>query len=186
MARRMPRYLRPDPDPNDDQWTIAAVRERYRRYCRQLGTHPRDLTTRYPDPDPRWLNQTMRLIMDGIARHDPACVMVGIDLVEEDRSLPWGRLLKSDMARALRQHARLTEPDKARLRNRFTDMLLRGYLPREYKEYAKLFRKIGLDGHAQIIERQADQSNRFIRRWCWYLLQDHTAPRPTLPRLHKW
>lgn len=32
---------------------------------------------------------------------------------------------------------------------------------------------------------KADQSNSFIRHWRAYLLQRETAPRPTLPRLHK-
>ena len=36
----------------------------------------------------------------------------------------------------------LDEVQQARLRRRFTDMLVRGYLPREYKEYAKLFRNL--------------------------------------------
>ena len=47
-----------------------------------------------------------------------------------------------EVLRALRQSAVLDEVQQARLRRRFTDMLVRGYLPREYKEYAKLFRNL--------------------------------------------
>ena len=63
-------------------------------------------------------------------------------------------------------------------------MLLRGYLPREYKEYAKLFKKIGLGIHRDAVDK-ADQSNSFIRRWRFYLLTDHGAPRPQ-NRLRRW
>lgn len=56
-------------------------------------------------------------------------------------------------------------------------MLLRGYLPREYKEYAKLFRKIGLGDFRDAIETRADRSNPFVRRRYRYLLVDHEGPR---------
>jgi hypothetical protein len=118
--------------PGADDWTIAATQERYRRYCRHLGIRPRDLTPRYPAA--HWLGHIMTQIVDGIRAGDGACVMLAIDLVEEDRGLPFGKLVKSDAARALRQHARLDDIQAARLRRRFADMLVRGYLPREYKE----------------------------------------------------
>jgi hypothetical protein len=185
MTRRSGPTRVEDRYPGASDWTIAAVQERYKRYCRQLRIRPRDLEPRYHNPVATWLGHIMSRIVDGIRDGDQACVMLAIELVEEDRGIPFGKLVKSDAARALRQHAHLDDIQQARLRRRFTDMLVRGYLPREYKEYAKLFRKIGLGIHRETIEK-ADQSNPFIRRWCWYLLQDHAAPRPTLPRLHKW
>lgn len=160
-------------------WTRDAILDRYARYRRQLGLPKQALPpTDFTQGDQTWIYPVMGRIIDAIHQGDPAAVEIGIELVEEDQSFAFGKLLKSDAARALRQSAELSETQKERLRARFTDMLLRGYLPREYKQYAKLFRKIGLGAHRAAIETQADQSNSFVRRWRWYLLEDHEGPRP--------
>lgn len=120
----------------------------------------------------------MHQIAAAIRAGDRSAVRAGIELLQRDQGLAFGMLIKSEVARALRQHAELSESQRARLRARFTDMLVRGYLPREYKEYAKLFRKIGLGEQRAAIEGVADSDNPFIRRWAWYLVTDHEAPRP--------
>ncbi len=120
----------------------------------------------------------MERIAAGIRAGDRAAIRAGIDLLGQDHGRPFGMLLKADVARALRQHASLSEDQCVRLRARFADMLVRGYLPREYKEYAKLFRKIGLGQHRAAIAAVAASDNPFVRRWAWYLLTDHEGPRP--------
>jgi hypothetical protein len=161
-------------------WSSEAVLARYVRYCRQLNRASNGLgPARYAPPaDADWIPPVMGEVAAAIQKGDPAAVMIGIEFLEEDAGFPFGMLLKSNVARRLRQNAALDESQKEVLRRRFTDMLLRGYLPREFREYAKLFRKIGLGVHREAIERKADLSNRFVRRWCWYLLQDHEGPRP--------
>jgi hypothetical protein len=86
---------------------------------------------------------------------DPACAELGIEFIEEDRLFAFGRILKSNTARALRR-ASLTDAQKERIRKRVVEMLGRRYLPREYREYAKLARKIGLGGWLLRIEEQAE------------------------------
>lgn len=125
-----------------------------------------------------WTPSLVRGIIARIRDGERGAVAAGIALIEQDQGLPFGKLLKSDTARALRRFATFDDVQTRRLRARFTDMLLRGYLPREYKEYAKLFRKIGLGDFRSGIEARADLSNPFVRRWCWYLLIDHEGPRP--------
>jgi hypothetical protein len=160
-----------------DAWSHDGIVERYKRYCAELKIKPGHVGgRRLFQGDRTWIYPAMESVIDGIKRRDRACVMVGIEFLEQDQGFRFGKLLKSDTARALRQAATLDDVQQARLRRRFTDMLLRGYLPREYKEYAKLFRKIGLGVHRDAIE-QADQSNSFIRRWRAYLLQDDPALR---------
>jgi hypothetical protein len=160
-------------------WSAETVVVRYRRYCAQLKRAPDDIGPRaYRSGDRVWIYSVMESVIAGIKREDPACVMIGIEFLEEDRSFAFGKLLKSDTARKLRQFATLDDIQQERLRRRFTDMLVRGYLPREYKEYAKLFRQIGLGIHREAIE-QADQSNSFIRHWRAYLLHGHPAPIPS-------
>ena len=128
---------------------------------------------------PAWTPSTFLRLIERARNGDRAAISTLIALIEDDESRPWGMLLKSEAARTLRQSAQLDAGQIHRLRARFTDMLLRGYLPREYKQYAKLFRKIGLGDFRHTIATRADQSNSFVRRWCWYLLVDHEGPRPS-------
>ena len=166
-------------------WSLEQILARYQRYCRELGLRPGNIQPlRFSQGGRTWIYPVMHAVIDGIKRNEPASVRIGIDFIEEDQGFPFGKLIKSDTARALRQHATLDTEQKERLRRRFTDMLVRGYLPREYKEYAKLFRKLGLDHHADEIAR-ADQSNSFIRRWSHYLLTHHEASRRQ-NRLRHW
>ena len=102
-------------------------------------------------PSPDWSPSTFQRLIERVRHDDRAAIETLIALIEDDRGRPWGMLLKSEAARALRQHATLAPVHVHRLRARFTDMLLRGYLPREYKQYAKLFRKIGLADFRQTI-----------------------------------
>ncbi len=162
-------------------WGGEEIAARYKRYCAQLKIQPRNIGgRRLVQEDRTWIYPAMESVIEGINHNDQACVMIGIELIEEDQGFPFGKLLKSDTARALRQFATLDDSQQARLRHRFTDMLVRGYLPREYKEYAKLFKKIGLGIHREAIEN-ADQSNSFIRRWRAYLLG-----LPYDPRRPRW
>lgn len=70
-----------------------------------------------------------------------------MEFVEQDQHFSFGKLLKSDTARALRQQDDLPDDLKERLRARIVTMLLHGNVPHEYQEYAKLLRKIGFAEH---------------------------------------
>jgi hypothetical protein len=167
------------------RWSGEEIVARYRRYCGQLGIPPRNVAGRRTvQGDRTWIYPVMDDVIVGIHQGDRACVLIGMEFIEEDQGFPFGKILKSNTARALRQAAVLDDIQQARLRRRFADMLLRGYLPREYKEYAKLFRNIGLGIHREAIVK-ADQSNSFIRHWRAYLLHHDTTPHPAPPRLHK-
>jgi hypothetical protein len=166
------------------RWSGEEIVARYRRHCAQLGIPPRNIAgRRTTQGDRTWIYPAMDEVIVGIHQGDRACVLLGIEFIEEDQGFPFGKILKSNTARALRQAAVLDDIQQARLRRRFADMLLRGYLPREYKEYAKLFRDIGLGIHREAIVK-ADQSNSFIRHWRAYLLQHHTASPGAAPLAH--
>jgi hypothetical protein len=86
----------------------------------------------------------MERVIEGINAGDPACILLGIELIEEDAGMPFGRILKSNAARALRR-APLADEHKLRIRRRVLAMLRAAYVPHEYKEYAKLLVRIGFD-----------------------------------------
>ncbi len=53
-------------------------------------------------------------------------------------------------------------------------MLCTGYLPREYRQYAKLARKIGLGDWLSRVEREADLNSVWVRHYYEYL-KEHAA-----------
>jgi hypothetical protein len=103
-------------------------------------------------------------VIKGIEAGDLACVRIGIEFIEEDSTFPFGKTLKSNTARALRR-ASLSDEQKERIRRRVFGMLRAGHVPHEYREYARLVRKIGFDA-SEIPE--VDRSNPFVMRFGSY------------------
>jgi hypothetical protein len=138
-------------------WSVDEVLRRYAEYARRLGiTTPRDLRPEvHSADDKQWIYPVMDRVIEGIEGGDPACVELGVEFIEEDALFPFGRVLKSNTARALRR-ASLTDEQKERIRKRVVEMLGTRYLPREYRQYAKLARKIGLGTWLSRIEEQAE------------------------------
>jgi hypothetical protein len=85
----------------------------------------------------------MHKVIEGIEAGDAACIRLGIEFIEEDAMFPFGRILKSNTARALRR-ASLSEAQREQVRQRVLSMLRAGKVPHEFREYAKLVKKIGL------------------------------------------
>ena len=86
----------------------------------------------------------LRKVIEGIEAGDAACIRLGIEFVEEDSKFAFGKILKSNTARALRRSS-LSDSQKRRIRLRVFGLLRAGHVPHEYREYAKLVRKIGFD-----------------------------------------
>jgi hypothetical protein len=140
-----------------DFWSVDEVRARYKKYARRFQiTEARDLSPIvHSNGDKQWIYPVMDAVIEGIEHGDLACAELGIEFIEEDRLFAFGRILKSNTARALRR-ASLTDEQKERIRKRVVEMLGRRYLPREYRQYAKLARKIGLGSWLSRIEEQSD------------------------------
>src|SRR4051812_18652437 len=91
-------------------WGWEVVVQRYGAYCRQLNVlNPAEIRPRENvDGLIKWIYPVMDEIIAGIERGDKACSAIHIELVEEDQRMPFGRILKSNAARALRR-AELSE-----------------------------------------------------------------------------
>jgi hypothetical protein len=111
-------------------------------------------------------------VIEGIEHGDPACIAIGIELVEEDQHFHFGKILKSNAARALRR-AQLSDDQVERLRKRIAGMLLVGMVPHEYKEYAKLLRKIGLGSWRSIVDEQIPRDDQRVLKFYDYLSARH-------------
>jgi len=179
----------------DGKWSRDAILQRYSEYCKELGIPEMDLSPaehegttwgRGPGagepwvlgPQPtRWVYPVMTKVIDGIKLGDEACKMIGIEFIEEDQRFTFGILLKSKTARMLRQTT-LSEEQKARVRKRVIEMLLAGHVWREFREYAKLLKKIGVGEYRDELEAGVDRDNPYVMRFYRYLLDLPSVPLP--------
>ena len=127
----------------------------------------------------RWTAGILRPLTDRMKRGDLAAAEIGIEMMEEDRGLAFGPIIKSNIPRALAKCS-LTEPQKEQIRRRTVDMMLRNFLPKEFRQYAWLTRRIGLGRWQGQLEAKADRTDRWVNWYLRYLLEEH-PPRPPSP-----
>jgi hypothetical protein len=156
-------------------WSADEVLRRYSEYAKKYHIHtPRDLRpVTHSEGDKSWIYPVMDRVIEGIEAGDLACAEIGIEFIEEDQTFTFGRILKSNTARALRR-ASLTEEQKERIRKRVVGMLIAGHVPREYRQYAKLARKIGLGDWLNEIKRQVPTDKPWINRYREYF-EEHAG-----------
>jgi hypothetical protein len=148
-------------------WSRAAILERYARYATGLRIPPRDLSpNECVDHGRRVIFPVMSKVIEGIHSGDAACVRIGIEFIEEDGRFVFGRILKSNTARALRR-ATLSASQQQRIRDRVFAMLRAGNVPHEFREYAKLVRRIGFDpaevGHVSGTSERVSRFRRYFQ-----------------------
>ncbi len=158
----------------DEMWTGKEIKRRYSEYARQFKIAKRHPLPIDPHDRDHWGRSVMHLVIQGIEAQDLACAQIGIELIEEDRGFALGAIYKSNTARALRRCRPLTDEQISRIRVRIVTMLQSGEVPREYREYAKLLRTIGIGPHWEEIEN-AIPRNRFAARAKAYFL-NHCRP----------
>lgn len=154
----------------EGKWSQDNIRQRYEQYCKQLKiVQPFDISPHvHVASDQKWIYPIIDRIIMGIERNDEACKIIGVELVEESRTMPFGRILKSNTARALRRNT-LSEYLQERLVARIVLMLVKGNVPREYQEYAKLLRKIGINtSYWQEIDKHFPNDNQYAMRYYSY------------------
>lgn len=146
----------------EGRWTRAAILERYARFAADAGVAPLDLSPmEHAERGRHWVYPVMEKVIGGIEAGDPACIRLGIEFIEEDAKFPFGKILKSNTARALRR-APLTDEQKQRIRRRVLSMLRAGNVPPEFREYAKLVKKIGLrESEMSEVLGTSDRVSRF-------------------------
>ena len=143
------------------RWSLQAIRDRYSTHAERLGVGSRrDLIARHHQSgETIWIYPVMEAVIDGIEAGDDACAELGVEFIEEDQTFPFGRILKSNVARALRR-ASLLEEQKERIRKRVIEMWLRASrYPREFRQYRNLLRAIGLGSWWPYVEANLDRKN---------------------------
>ena len=91
----------------EGKWSRKQINLRYYNYCKQLKINSRlNINPRIIKnlcPKKTWIYPVMYEIIKGIERGDCACKIIGVELVEDSNTMPFGRILKSNTARALRR-----------------------------------------------------------------------------------
>ncbi len=155
-------------------WAFEAVQQRHTDYSARSGaaafSTPQPMI--YEKGTTRWIYPIMSSVIAGIRAGDPACMEIGVEFIEEDRKFPFGATLKAGTARALRR-ADLSRALQERIRRRVVAMLIAGNTPREYREYARLLRKIGFSCWWPRIESSVPRANRYAMRWFGYFREIH-------------
>jgi hypothetical protein len=144
----------------EGKWSRQAILQRYVQYAVKAGIRPRDLSPMEAVDHrrgTRWIYPVMDEVIKGIEAGDVACAALGVEFIEEDAKFTFGKILKAGTARALRR-ANLTPGQQQRVRRRVLGLLADGHVPHEYREYAKLLRKVGFD--ADDLAAVADRLNR--------------------------
>ena len=170
--------MRPADLDGKGRWTLEALRERYLQHCRLFRLPPRSLPSGNDWPSRKGLIVTfLDSMIAGMKAGDLACAEIGIELMEEDGGFAFGRILKANTARALRRCA-LTEAQQERVRTRVVGMLARGFMPHEFRDYARLLRHIGLGPHRERLECAVDRSDPWVAWYVAYLTRPNPGPKP--------
>jgi hypothetical protein len=162
----------------DGEWSVEAVQSRYLAHCARLNVpSPRPLQPRtHRNANGVWAEPILQTVIDGIKAGDAACVALGVELIEQDRKFPFGRILKSNAARALRS-AELPDALKQRIRHRVANMLAAGNTPHEFKEYARLLRKVGFDEVWPRMAASPPLANKYaMRHFAYFRAVQEQAP----------
>jgi hypothetical protein len=89
-----------------------------------------------------WVSQCFTALARAVAGGDARAISLACDLIDQDPKLPFGKLIKSDLARALKkQSQRLVVSERRQLLGATQKLLNLPYAPRELEDYGKLVRK---------------------------------------------
>jgi hypothetical protein len=162
------------------KWTGEAIRIRYLEHAARLNiSDPLDLMPKeLVRGEVRWIYPLMNEVIEGIKRGDMACATIGVEFLEEDGKFTFGANLKAQTA--LRQ-IQISEALAVKLRRRITTMLINGNVPREFREYVKLLRKIGFEDLWPRIEAEVPRDNKYVMRYFGYLRSFHERSSSVIP-----
>lgn len=146
-------------------WSLEAICLRYQDYARELGvSDPLSLAPKtVVEGQTNWIYPVIEQILDGAQTSDAACIQIAVELVCTDARFKFGKIFKDRAANLLGQAA-LSHAQEDRLRARIIEMLRSGFVPPEFKRYARLLSKLGLGGYRDELERIVPAGPRIA----WY------------------
>jgi len=111
-----------------------------------------------------WVGDVFDGLRAAVAVGNAPAISLACDFIEKDIRLPFGKLIKSNLARALRkQHGRLTETERRQVLGVTGWLLNLPYAPRELEDYCKLVKKFPADEIARILQTATPQNPKSAR-----------------------
>lgn len=134
-----------------------------------------ELEVKAYDRERQWTSGILDVLIGRMKRGDLAAAEIGIEMMEEDRGLAFGPITKSNIPRALTKCA-LSNEQMDRIRKRVVQMLLRPFLPKDFRQYAWLARRVGMQEWAGALE-EVEGDDAWVAWYVEYLLKPN-PPRP--------
>jgi hypothetical protein len=123
-----------------------------------------------------WVGMLFQRLSEAIGSGDRVAISVACDFLGKDPKLPFGKLIKSGLARQLRKSPQfLVAPERALVVNTTLRLLALPYAPRELEDYAKLLSKLPRDEYAAklaLIEPQNEKCSHIKE----YLVEKSVVP----------
>jgi hypothetical protein len=92
-------------------------------------------------------------IARAIRNGDGEAVKIGYSIIMKDPHLPFGKLIKSGIARAMKQRIDLlSATERLGLINKTCELLNLDFCPRETEDYCKLVRKLGESAKSAVLD----------------------------------
>ena len=150
-------------------WSAEGIEKRYRKHAESIGSNAGPLVPRRHAEGGRiWVYPLMEQIIELIETGDRAAIEIGLEFIQDDDHFVFGKILKSNTARALRRSP-LTEDQQSRIRQRLVRMLLTGQVPHEWREYKRLLRHVGVGSLWPALDKGVDRDNEYVMRYYNYL-----------------
>ena len=120
------------------------------------------LRSYFPTPDEAhpaiWVSRTFGKVAAAIAVGDTRAVALACELIERDPMLPFGKLVKSDLARALKKQVdMILSSERRQVLSATRKLLTQEFAPRELEDYCKLVKKFP---QAEVAEMLKDVTPR--------------------------
>jgi hypothetical protein len=151
---------------SEGKWSLESVQEKYAELRTLLGgaegfiLEPRTYTN---PKGAKWTYNVMDAVADGIQLEDNACIELAVEYINDNVMDSTTGYIRERIARSLR-HASLTEGQKQRLAEAFLKQLEHQDLHKEFKEYIRLFKTIGIEPYRKEIEKHLNSKKEFIQR----------------------
>jgi hypothetical protein len=120
-----------------------------------------------------WANDVLRNLVSGIKEEDDLAIKLACYLILDDPfPIPFGKINKSNIGRALKSKASLIkETDKPLIIKKVIEFLQKGIAPQEVKVYCKLIKKFDLEEFVEDISNIKTE-NKYAIRLKKYLLNN--------------
>lgn len=107
------------------------------------------------------LGRAMTGVAQAIRAGDRSALILGYLVVMADPHLPFGKIIKSNLARALKHHVELlTEEEKLTLADKTSRLLSLPFCPREVEDYCRLVKKMGRSIADRVVARSRPNNRK--------------------------